>query len=91
MSWSPRLLTEHIDALAAEHEGPEFVEAVERFAAELGEEDREALGRVLLERARERGGFDYGLLRRIDEPRWKLFRRPPAEPGRGRDRRRDDG
>ena len=87
MTWSPRLLAEHVDELASEHEGRAFVEAVERFAAELGEEDREALGRVLLERARERGGYDYGLLRRIDEPRWKLYGRPPKEPGRGAERR----
>lgn len=76
--------------LAAEHEGPAFVEAVQRFAAELGEEEREELGRVLLARAPERGGFDYGLVRRIDEPRWKLFGRPPKEPGRGRGRHDED-
>ncbi len=87
MSWTPRRLAEHVDALASEHEGPEFVEAVERLAAEFGEDEREALGRVLLERAKERGGFDYGLVRRIDEPRWKLFGRPPREPGRAKGQR----
>ena len=80
MTWTPRRLADHVDALASEHEGRAFVEAVERFAGELDAEDRELLGRVLLERANERGGFDYGLLRRIDEPRWKLFGRPPREP-----------
>ncbi len=80
MSWTRDRLAEHVEALASEHEGKAFVEAVERFAAELGDADREALGHVLLERAPERGGFDYGLIRRIDEPRWKLFRRPPREP-----------
>jgi hypothetical protein len=79
--WSRRQLSEHLDALAAEHEGPAFVEAIERFAAELRDEERELLGEVLLERADERGGFDYGLIRRIDEPRWKLFGRAPREPG----------
>jgi hypothetical protein len=82
VTWSRRALSEHVDALAAEHEGRAFVEAVERFAAELRDEERELLGAVLLERADESGGFDYGLLRRIDEPRWKLFDRPPREPGR---------
>jgi hypothetical protein len=79
VSWSRRRLSEQLDALAAEHEGRAFVEAVERFAAELDDGERELLGEVLLERADERGGFDYGLIRRIDEPRWKLFGRPPRE------------
>jgi hypothetical protein len=78
---SRRRLSERIDLLAADHEGAAFVEAVERFALELGEEERELLGQVLVERASERG-FEYGLIRRIGEPRWKLFGRRPQEPGR---------
>lgn len=68
--------------LASEHEGRAFVAAVEAFAAELAEEDRALLGEVLMERAGERGDFDYGLIRRVDEPRWKLFGRRSTEPGR---------
>jgi hypothetical protein len=83
VTWSRRQLAERVDQLAAEHEGRAFVDAVDGFAAELGESDRAVLGQVLLERADERGGFDYALFRRIDEPRWKLFGRRPAEPGRG--------
>ena len=82
MSWSRRLLEERVDELAAEHEGVAFADAVRDFAAELGDEERAVLGEVLLERARARGELDYGLVRRIDEPRWKLFGRPPDEPGR---------
>jgi hypothetical protein len=83
VTWSRRTIAERVDELAAQHEGRAFVEAVERFSVELGEEDRTVLGEVLVERARERGGFDYGLIRRIDEPRWRPFRRRPREPGDG--------
>lgn len=87
MSWSRRQLAERVDELASEHEGRAFVDAVEAFAGELGEEERAVLGEVLLERADERGGFDYGLMRRITEPRWKLFGRRPEEPGRRKPQR----
>jgi hypothetical protein len=82
LTWSRRQLSERLDELAAEHEGAAFVAAVEGFAAELGEDERALLGEVLVERAKERGDLDYGLIRRVDEPRWKLFGRPPREPGR---------
>jgi hypothetical protein len=82
VTWSRRQLSEQVDALAADHEGGEFVEATERLALELSEEERELLGEVLLERADERGGFDYGLIRRVDERRWRLFGLPRKEPGR---------
>jgi hypothetical protein len=86
VTWSRRQLSERVDALAAEHEGEAFVAAVEGFAAELGEDERALLGEVLVERAGERGDLDYGLIRRVDEPRWKLFGRPPREPSRPRKR-----
>jgi hypothetical protein len=86
VTWSRRQLSERVDALAVEHEGEAFVTAVEGFAAELGEDERALLGEVLVERAGERGEFDYGLIRRVDEQRWKLFGRPPREPGRPRKR-----
>ena len=71
-----------MDALAAEYEGEAFVAAVEAFAAELGDEERALLGEVLVERAGGQGDLDYGLIRRVDEPRWQLFGRRPREPGR---------
>ena len=82
MTWSKRTIADRVDELAAEHDGEAFAEAVRGFAAELGDADRALLGEVLLARARERGDLDYGLVRTIDEPRWKLFGRPPPEPGR---------
>jgi len=82
VTWTRRQLSERLDALAVEHEGEAFVAAVKQVAAELDDDELAELGHVLLERADERGGFDYGLIRRIDEPRWKLFGRPPPEPGR---------
>jgi hypothetical protein len=72
-------------------EGPELVEAVRALAGELGEEDRERLGRMLVERARDQGGFDYGLIRRIEEPYLQLFRPRPVEPGYDRPRPRRRG
>ena len=83
MSGSRQDLAARLDVLAAEHDGPAFVDAVERLADELDDDGRTVLGELLVERADERGGFDYGLIRRIDEPRWKLFGRRPDEPGRG--------
>lgn len=71
-----------VDELAAEHEGEAFVAAVQRYASELDRDERKLLGEVLVDRANLVGGVDYGLIRRIDEPRWKLFGRPPREPGR---------
>jgi hypothetical protein len=84
VTWSRRQLSEQVDALAGEHDGEAFVAAVEGFAETLGAEERAVLGEVLVERAGERGDFDYGVIRRVDEPRWKLFGRPPREPGRSR-------
>jgi hypothetical protein len=40
-----------VDALAREHEGKEFVAAVEELAAVLDQGDRDVLGAILLERA----------------------------------------
>jgi hypothetical protein len=79
---SRRLIEQRVDELASEHEGDAFVAAVKRYAAELDDGDRKLLGEVLVERAGREGQADYGLIRRIDEPRWRLFGRPPNEPGR---------
>ena len=82
MSREREQLSERLDGLAAEYEGVAFVDAVKQLAAELDDDDRAVLGELLVARADERGGLDSGLVRRIDEPRWKLFGRRPTEPGR---------
>jgi hypothetical protein len=81
-----------LEAAVAGRNGSELVEAVRTLAESLGEDDRERLGRMLVDRAREQGSFDYGLIRRIEEPYLQLFRPRPEEPGyeRPRFRRRRD-
>ena len=44
-------LEAHLERLAGEHEGPAFVEAVRRFAAQLDGEERDVVARLLLARA----------------------------------------
>ena len=73
MIWTRQALEARVAALAAEHEGAELVAAVQRLAAELEEDEREVLGRILLERAHERGAYDAGLVGQIEAPGW--FRR----------------
>ncbi len=86
-------LGRRLEEAIAGREGPELVEAARSLADDLDEEEREELGRLLLERAGEQGSFDYGLIRRIQEPYLQLFRPRPVEPGyeppRVRRRRRD--
>jgi hypothetical protein len=66
-------LEARVDELRAAHPGrKEFVEAVQEFSRTLGDEDRELLGQVLLERKPETAGFDV-LERRMHEGGW--FRR----------------
>jgi hypothetical protein len=66
-------LETRVDELRAAHPGrKEFVEAVQEFSGTLGDEDRELLGQVLLERKPETAGFDV-LERRMHEGGW--FRR----------------
>jgi hypothetical protein len=52
VEWTRAALEARVDKLAAENEGDEFVESVRRFAEQLSDEDRELLGRVVLDRAR---------------------------------------
>jgi hypothetical protein len=86
-------LARRLEEAIAGREGSDLVEAARSLADDLGEEEREELGRLLLERAGEEGSFDYGLIRRIQEPYLQLFRPRPLEPGyeppRFRRRRRD--
>jgi hypothetical protein len=59
-----------VDELRARHEGrDEFVAAIGDFARTLDDEDRKVLGRVLLERQPDTGGFDV-LNRRLEEGGW---------------------
>ncbi len=52
MEWTRAALEARVDKLAAENEGDEFVESVRRFAKQLSDDERELLGRVVLDRAR---------------------------------------
>jgi hypothetical protein len=84
----PRDLALRLDEAIAGREGADLVEAVRRLGDELDEPGREELGRMLVDRAKEQGGFDYGLIRRIEEPYLQLFRPRPVEPGLDRPRPR---
>ena len=74
---TPAELEGRVDELARVHAGPAFVEAVRALAAELDEERRAALGRILLDRAGDGAGFEE--LERARERRWRLFRRLAGE------------
>jgi hypothetical protein len=56
-----------VDALSAELEGAEFVDAVRRFAEELDPRERDVLGAVLIERAPT---LEQSLSERIEAPGW---------------------
>jgi hypothetical protein len=59
-----------VDELRAEHPGrEEFIAAVGEFGRELGPDARKTLGRVLLDRQPETGGFDV-LNKRLEEGGW---------------------
>lgn len=88
MGRSRQELAARLDEVSEGRSGRELVDAVKRLADGLDEEEREELGRLLLERAAEEGSFDYGLIRRISEPYLQLFRPRPVEPGREPRRRR---
>lgn len=83
---SEERLAARLEEAIAGREGRELVDAVRALADGLDEEERALLGRLLVERAREQGSFDYGLIRRIEEPYLTLFRPRPAEPGYERPR-----
>ena len=51
MEWTRAALEARVDKLAAEHAGDEFVESVRAFADQLSDDERELLGRVVLDRA----------------------------------------
>jgi hypothetical protein len=65
--WTREALETRVDKLAAEHEGDELVVAMQAFADQLGDHERELLGRVLLERARAGRGATH------DYPKWNVI------------------
>jgi hypothetical protein len=65
-----RAIELRVEELRAAHPGrQEFIDAVQDFNATLDPEEREVLGKVLLSREPETGGFDV-LDRRIQEGGW---------------------
>jgi hypothetical protein len=59
-----------LDELRTKHSGrEEFVAAVREFGEELDSDARKTLGKVLLDRQPETGGFDV-LNRRLEEGGW---------------------
>ncbi|MDQ3873940.1 MAG: hypothetical protein M3322_00090 [Actinomycetota bacterium] len=83
VTWTRSALAVRVTVLAAEHEGDAFVEAVAELAGTLSEDERAALGEILLERAGAEGAYRDALERRIDEPRW-WFLRAARRGGGGR-------
>jgi hypothetical protein len=65
MSWTRPALEARVAKLAEEHEGERLVAAVQEFGERLDDEERELLGRILLERA--------PAVRIGDYPRWQMF------------------
>ena len=59
-----------VDALAREHSGRDFAEAIRAYAATLDDSAREELKAVVLERAAD---FDQAIMDRVDARGW--FRR----------------
>ena len=76
MKWTRAALEARVDKLAEEHEGNEFVESVRVFAEQLSDDERELLGRVVLDRARTRS---TGMMRTY--PKWSvILPRPRRRP-----------
>jgi hypothetical protein len=73
--WTRAALEARVTKLADEHEGEELVAAVAAFAEQLDEDERELLGRVLLEQAPRRRGVT------ADYPKWSVIL---PRPGRRR-------
>ena len=78
-----------VDALAHEHRGDEFAEAVQRLAEELGPEGRPALQQALLERAADEQSFQRAVRRRVAERGWMRRTFARLERAWGADRAED--
>jgi hypothetical protein len=76
-------IARRVDALAEEHSGRDFADAVRRYSETLDEEDQAELKQILLERAAD---FDQAIMERVDARGW--FRRqwdkalPPSKQDR---------
>jgi hypothetical protein len=76
VKWTRAALEARVDKLAEEHEGDEFVASVRRFSEQLSEDERDLLGRVVLDRARTR---TPGMTRKY--PKWSvILPRPRRRP-----------
>ena len=82
--WSREALAARVDALAEAESGQALVAAVQRLAAELGDDERELLGQVLLARARREGAFDAAAADRIEARGWLRRQWEAAERRRAR-------
>ncbi len=60
-------LERRVDALAEEHSGQEFADAIKALAADLNGDDAELLKRILLDRG---ANFDQAVMDRIDARGW---------------------
>jgi hypothetical protein len=76
VKWTRAALEARVDKLASEHEGDEFVESVRRFAEQLSEQERDLLGRVVLDRARTRTGVP------ANYPKWSVILPRPRRRSR---------
>ena len=70
MSANPEEIGARVDALAHEHGGDEFVDAVRRLADELGPDGQPILQEILLERAADEEDFQRAVRRRFAEKGW---------------------
>jgi hypothetical protein len=68
-------LERRVDALAEEHQGAAFAAAVRLLADGLGQEARDELGTILLERA---GGLEWALTERYRAKGWLRRMTDPA-------------
>lgn len=67
MEWTRAALEARVAKLAEENEGEALVAAVAAFAEQLDDEEREVLGRVLLEHAPRPRGLT------ADYPKWAVI------------------
>jgi hypothetical protein len=75
VQWTRAALEARVDKLSQQYDGDELVSAVSAFAEQLDEDDRQLLGRILLERAPRRAGVT------ANYPRWRAIlpslKKPP--------------
>jgi len=67
VEWTRAALEARVAKLAEDYEGEELVAAVAAFADQLEDDERELLGRVLLEQAPRRRGVTQ------DYPKWSVI------------------